>query len=127
MMEGIVAPEHSRKAMGNRLLGCDLCQRVCPMQSGAEKDTSNWRIDDFMTLDDQAFAAQLSSLAQRIGRNVVRPQRVRAQIALLCGNIGKESDLPVLCKWAESDFDAVREHARWAISQIETKRTASHG
>jgi len=121
MMEGIVVPKELRRAMGNRLLGCDVCQRVCPMQSGNEASHSGWKLDDFLTNDTSVFSAQIARLGSQIGRNTARPQRVRAQAALLCGNIGKKAHLPVLRKWADSEFEAVRTHALWAICEIEAK------
>ena len=56
---------------------------------------------------------------------MARPQRVRAQLALICGNIGSEKDLPVLREWAQSEFDAVKTHALWAIEQIESRSLQS--
>lgn len=121
MMEGIIAPKESRARMGNRLIGCDICQRVCPMQRKEETEGTRWMLDDFVTDDPVAFSASVKLLALEIGKNAARPQRVRAQAALLCGNIGNRCDLPVLYKWSESEFDAVREHALWAIKRIESK------
>ena len=63
----------------------------------------------------------VSLLANEIGRNAARPQRVRAQAALLAGNSGNPAYLPVLNQWAQAPFDAVREHALWAIRQIKSK------
>lgn len=120
MMEGIPVPEPLRSRMGMRLLGCDICQRVCPMQpSSAEQEGKPLPLDGFLTLDEAAFARQTSLLAEQIGRNVARPQRIRAQAALLAGNRGNPKDLPVLRSWAQSPFEAVRLHALWAIGQIE--------
>ena len=123
MMEGIPVPESLRKRMGMRLLGCDICQRVCPMQpSRAEQVTLPLPLDGFLTLDEAAFTRHTSLLAEQIGRNVARPQRIRAQAALLSGNRGDGKDLPVLKSWAQSPFEAVRTHALWAISEIEKKK-----
>jgi len=125
MMEGVVVPDSLRQAMKNRLLGCDLCQRVCPMQPKGEDEIQPYRLDDFTCMQDAGFSRSLERLSAIIGKNTARPQRVRAQAALLCGNVGGRQDLPALRTWAESDFDAVREHARWAIKQIES-REANH-
>ena len=120
MMEGMVVPESSRAQMGMKLVGCDMCQRVCPMQTGEESVGSmTFHLDDFMTVDEAAFRESVSHLGWVIGRNMARPQRVRAQAALLAGNRGCAQDLAVLRAWEQSDFEAVREHAKWAIRQIE--------
>ena len=127
MMEGVVVPEALRAKMQNALIGCDRCQRVCPMQPSGQADRECFLLDDFVTLDEVKYADAIKRLAERIGRNAARPQRVRAQAALLCGNIGREADLPVLESWAESEFEAVREHAQWAIKQIEARKESAGG
>lgn len=120
MMEGIVAPEHIRKKMGMKLFGCDLCQRACPLQPEfTECSCSHYELKDFLTDDSQAFSSAASRLAEEIGRNAARPQRIRAQIALLAGNSGNAAYLPVLRQWAQMPFEAVSEHAKWAIQQLE--------
>ena len=123
MMEGIAVPEELRTRMGMRLLGCDICQRVCPMQPRMEEmPGGRFLLDDFVTADEGVFSQSVRRLAEEIGRNAARPQRVRAQAALLSGNRTRVSDLPVLRVWAESPFDAVAEHAAWAIRRIEEAR-----
>ena len=119
MMEGNVTPEPLRKRMGMRLLGCDICQRVCPMQPDlAHTVPIEIRLDELVTADQSAFSETVSRLGALIGRNAARPQRVRAQAALLAGNSGNAAYLPVLREWAQSPFEAVREHAIWAMEQI---------
>ena len=118
-MEGVVVPEHLRGRMGMCLLGCDVCQRVCPMQPGSgQAEGPSFTLDDFMTEDDAAFSAAVARLAAQIGRNAARVQRVRAQAALLAGNSANPAYLPVLRAWAQSDFDAVRAHAQWAMDHL---------
>ncbi|MBQ7887779.1 MAG: epoxyqueuosine reductase [Clostridia bacterium] len=120
MMEGVVVPDELRAKIGMRLIGCDICQRVCPLQSNApEKREEPYLLRSFITEDAAAFSSAVSKLAEEIGRNAARPQRVRAQAALLAGNAKDKTYLPVLYQWAQSPFEAVREHALWAIKQIE--------
>ena len=121
MMEGVVVPEALRKKMGMSLIGCDVCQRVCPMQRDAcAQQTDRFALKEFLHVS--SFADASARLAREIGRNAARPQRIRAQAALLAGNSAKEEYLPLLRQWADSEFEAVREHARWAIEQIELAR-----
>jgi len=120
MLEGVVVPEDVRASMGMKLVGCDMCQRVCPMQRGEETESDHaFHLSDFMTLNDVEFKESVSRLANIIGKNAARPQRVRAQAALLAGNRKDERDLEVLRAWEASDFEAVRAHAKWAVKQIE--------
>lgn len=119
MMEGVVVPEEVRPLMGMKLLGCDACQRACPMQTLPEAPQPvPLSLGELVTVDDAAFSGAVSRLAGQIGKNVARPQRLRAQAALLCGNRGLAENLPVLMRWAQSDAPAVCEHSRWAIARI---------
>lgn len=120
MMEGVVFPEQFRKKMGNKLIGCDNCQRVCPMQPARGVEVPQpFLLSELMTTDDAAFRTGVARLGMLIGRNAARPQRVRAQAALLAGNRKNPKDISVLQDWAQSDFEAVRVHAQWALSQMQ--------
>ena len=123
MMEGVATPAHLRSACGSGMIGCDVCQRVCPMQPRDRSDSAPDRffLDEFMSDDPAVFSEAVRRLASVIGKNAARPQRVRAQAALLAGNSGNPSYLPVLSAWESLPFEAVQEHARWAISRIQKK------
>jgi len=124
MMEGVAVPAHLREKMGMRLIGCDVCQRVCPMQPKREEAAAiPLSLEQLVTVDPQAFSHAVSVLGEEIGRNAARPQRVRAQAALLAGNSGNPAYLPVLYQWAQMPFDAVREHAEWAIERLELEQS----
>ena len=120
MLEGTIVPKELRNQMNNRLVGCDVCQRVCPMQPVDQQlvQACSFKLDDFVTLDEGVFSESIRRLSEQIGRNAARPQRVRAQAALLAGNTLNPVYLPVLRAWSESPFEAVREHAGWAMEKL---------
>jgi len=119
MLEGIPVPQEYRPLMGRTMIGCDICQRACPMQPKMDETSSGTLpLADFITEDSSAFSSAVSRLAERIGRNAARPQRVRAQAAILAGNTGNPTFLPVLDAWVQSDFEAVSKHASWAAARI---------
>ena len=124
-LEGTVVPAETRAQLGNRLIGCDMCQRVCPMQpqsTAVPGEGPVFHLREYMTTDDNLFSQSVSRLAKEIGRNAARPQRIRAQAALIAGNMKAADYLPVLRKWSLSEFEAVRTHSLWAIEQIEKAR-----
>lgn len=128
MMEGIVVPDDLRSKMDMRLIGCDICQRVCLMQPEMKADVQQgMRLDAFLSTEGAGFSAAAADLAARIGRNAARPQRIRAQAAILAGNSLNASYLPVLSEWSLSDFPAVREHAKWASAKIEAAMKSESG
>ena len=120
-MEGSVIPEQTRPKMGIRLIGCDICQRVCPMQPDKPlHQRKPYLLSEFITEDSAAFSSAVARLSEEIGRNAARVQRVRAQAALLAGISRNPSYLPVLRQWAQLPFEAVRIHSQWAVEQIES-------
>ena len=122
MMEGIVAPEHLREKMGMRLIGCDICQRVCPMQPKFESGrTLGLKLDELATTDPVVFSASIQKLSAEIGRNAARPQRVSGHRRRCWpGTAAKKSICPVLEAWSQLPFEAVAEHARWARERLLT-------
>ena len=85
----------------------------------SEAEQKAYLLSSFVTADQHEFSDAVALLAKEIGRNAARPQRVRAQAALLAGNSGNTAYLPVLKQWAELPFEAVSEHAKWAIERLE--------
>ena len=127
MMEGTVVPEPLRERMGMRLLGCDVCQRVCPMQPAMAQEACSVALGSLVTGDEAQFSQTVRGLAQVLGKNVARPQRLRAQAALLSANAHRTQDIPVLRTWAQSPFEAVRVHAQWALEQLEAAKNLASG
>lgn len=117
-------PHEFRKAMGNRIYGCDDCLAVCPWNKFAtatshEKligraDLTAPLLAELVALDDRQFRSMFSgSPIKRIGRN-----RFVRNVLIAIGN----SDDPVLQPYAEAlrhDPDPiVAEAADWAVEQL---------
>lgn len=120
-------PRQFRRAMGNRIYGCDDCLAVCPWNKFAVKakeaklvereDLKSPSLSSFLRLDDLAFRARFSgSPVKRIGRS-----RFLRNVLIAAGN----SDAPELVKdVAEHLHDSstiVRGAAVWALSKLESR------
>jgi epoxyqueuosine reductase len=124
--EGPIAEEF-RRAMGNRIYGCDDCQLVCPWNKYAQPST----LPDFDVRDSLQQPSLLSlwgwdeaAFLQRTEGSAVRRigfQRWRRNLAVALGNAWRETGEPAIADaltLALGGADAlVREHIQWALAQ----------
>lgn len=121
MMDGKVVNESLRTAMGQRLLGCEICQRACPQNAhiqGAPVDAAPFAIAQLL----QGDPACLKAIEGLIGGNESRKQRIQAQAAIAAGNTHDAKYLPELEALTLHERPAVSEHARWAMKTIMEER-----
>jgi len=117
-------PREFRKAMGNRIYGCDDCLAACPWNKyaqatreaklAARDDLEAPPLADLARLDDAAFRERFSgSPIKRIGRD-----RFIRNVMIAVGN----SDDPGLAPLAEARLDdgaaLVRGAAAWALGAL---------
>jgi epoxyqueuosine reductase len=119
-----VIPEALRRAMGNRIYGCDDCQLVCPWNKFAaqtrEPDFAPRHQLDSITLatcfgwDEATFLARTEGSAiRRIGYS-----QWRRNVAIALGNADTSDEVVRALQSAVDDPSAVvREHVLWALSQ----------
>jgi epoxyqueuosine reductase len=120
-------PEEWRSAIGNRIYGCDDCQRVCPWNKYAQRS----ELPDFdargplgqATLlqlwawDEDSFLRHTEGSAiRRIGF-----QRWQRNVAVALGNAWRDTGDVAVAQALAAAFDAatplVQEHIRWALAQ----------
>ncbi len=123
-------PERFRKAIGNRIYGCDDCQLFCPWNKFARPTAE----DDFAPrhgLDDtqlaDLFAWSESEFLNRTEGSAIRRigyERWLRNIAVALGNAPSTTAvLAALNKRRSHDSQIVREHVAWALQQHRTKKT----
>lgn len=121
--DGPIPPEF-RKAIGNRIYGCDDCLAVCPWNKFAQLTAEeklqprpalkNPRLADFLMLDDAAFRTLFSgSPVKRIGRN-----RFIRNCCIAAGNSADPSLLPALQRLRTDPDVTVAEAALWAAGEL---------
>jgi epoxyqueuosine reductase len=117
-------PHEFRKAIGNRIYGCDDCLAACPWNKfaraaseaklAARDDLREPKLADLLALDDAAFRALFSgSPVKRIGRD-----RFVRNVLIAAGNSGDPS-LAAHCRALLADASPlVRGAAVWALSRL---------
>ena len=124
-------PIELRRAMGNRIYGCDDCLAACPwnrfaregrlMKAQARNDLTQPGLRELLRLDSAAFKSRFA--ATPILRTKRRGLLRNACVAL--GNVGDETALPDLQIAASDAEPLIAEHARWAITEITARSAAA--
>jgi epoxyqueuosine reductase len=117
-------PHEFRKAIGNRIYGCDDCLAVCPWnkfaQQGREAKLAARAelrappLSELVRLDDAAFRALFAkSPVKRIGRD-----RFIRNVLIAIGNADDASLAPEAARLLDDASPLVRGAAVWALSQL---------
>jgi epoxyqueuosine reductase len=120
-------PIEFRRAIGDRIYGCDACLDACPWNKFAEvsreakflarETVFTHRLRDFLKLDDDGFRALFAkSPIKRIKR-----ARFLRNVCVALGNTGTAEDLPALELAAADANPLIAEHASWAVQQIRSR------
>jgi len=121
-------PVEFRKAIGNRIYGCDDCLAVCPWNKYAQagRDTRLAARDslrapelaDLVQLDDAGFRALFAkSPVKRIGRD-----RFIRNVLIAIGNSGDAGLAPAAERLLGDQSPLVRGAAVWALAQLLDRR-----
>jgi epoxyqueuosine reductase len=119
-------PNEFRKAIGNRIYGCDDCLAVCPWNSFADAAAANQafvardelkalRLADLLALDDRSFRALFSgSPIKRIG-----VKRMIRNCLIAAGNSGDPALVPAVERHASDEDPMISEAASWALNELQ--------
>ena len=125
-------PEEFRKAIGNRIYGCDDCLAVCPWNSFAAAAQANRaflpraelaapRLSDLLALDDASFRAMFAgSPIKRIGRN-----RMIRNCLVAAGNSGDPRLIDEVRPHLADPDPVVVDAARWALNALQPEPIAA--
>jgi len=120
-----------RKAMGNRIYGCDDCLSVCPWNKYAKMTTEMHyfprielrrpQLDDLARMDDPTFRTFFSgSPIKRIGRDYF----VR-NVLIAIGNSENDTYIPLLISKLDENSPYIRAMAVWALKELMDKNKFS--
>ena len=121
-------PHEFRRAIGNRIYGCDDCQLFCPWNKFAKhsaeddfKPRHSLQDEDLCTLFKWTEAEFLSKTEGSAIRRIGHVQWLR-NIAVALGNAATSTAVAnALQLRREHESDIVREHVEWAIQEHEAR------
>ena len=111
-------PESMRLSLGGSLLGCDLCQRVCPRNAAVQQTDMPDDLREALDLT-ALLEGRYKPLIPFIGKNNARRQRLTARALLAAANLNRTDLLPLIEPLTESkESEMVREHAKWVFDRL---------
>ena len=118
-------PPDLRPQLGNRVFGCDICQQVCPWNRFANQEHDP-AFNARPGLPNPDLVAELALRPQEFNRKfkgnpVLRSKRrgYLRNVAVALGNSGDPAALPALERAVQDNELLIREHAVWALEQIQ--------
>ncbi|HEY1663084.1 MAG TPA: tRNA epoxyqueuosine(34) reductase QueG [Verrucomicrobiae bacterium] len=120
-------PVEFRRAIGNRIYGCDDCLAACPwnrfaqegklMKAHTRNDLEQPDLLELLSLDDKQFKSRFT------GSPILRTKRrgFLRNVCVALGNTGDATALPHLEKAAQDSEPLIAEHAHWAIDEIKSR------
>lgn len=126
MLSSDFIPENIRDKMGDKMIGCDICQVVCPFNKKAitkaspapSYETELFNIEAILKEWPKGQKWRMDALANLIGRNYGRSQKILSSAIIVAGNSGDELYLPALEGLLSHPHPPIRGHSAWAIGKI---------
>jgi epoxyqueuosine reductase len=121
-------PEDLRAGMGRHVLGCDICQDVCPWNRKAPLTTApEFSPRDGLVNPALEWLAEMSAeeFQQTFrGSPIRRTKRsgLRRNAVIAMGNSGKTEFMPLLDRLSSEEDEPVANSARWAIARLKKQK-----
>lgn len=119
-MNGIINDDFSARLMENNILGCEICQRCCPLNNKIEKIAPKKELEDILDISDLIANAEkgnkhLENLGDYIGKNYAKRIRILSMAINSAGNSKDKKYLRDVGKFTKSLDEAVRVNALRAV------------
>jgi epoxyqueuosine reductase len=122
-------PEELRPLIGDRVYGCDECLDVCPWNRFAQATReARFAASPFPAGETDRLRELLEITPIEFKRRFAKSPILRVKrrgllrnVCVVLGNIGTADDLPALRRAEMHDEPLVREHAAWAVRQVEAR------
>jgi epoxyqueuosine reductase len=121
-------PEEYRVEIGAQVYGCDICQDVCPWNRGIEKRRADEPMPaaaephvslvEWLELSDE----ELRTRYERLYFPRKDPRYLRRNALVAVGNSGSSELRPAAEAYAAGNDPLLREHAEWALTQLDEAR-----
>ena len=126
MLSSDFIPVDIRDKIGLRLLGCDICQQVCPKKQGgfkksqpsAERRDGCFNVSNILREWKTGLKDRMERMAALIGKNYGRAQKILSMAVIIAGNTKDSAYIPLLAETLNHVHPPIRGHSAWALGKI---------
>ena len=114
-------PEDLRPLMKDWVFGCDICQQVCPWNRFSQSADIDFEPLIPLPVLTSDLLMNSEEFNQRYKKSPIKRSKRRGylrNLSVAIGNNGNDKGIPILEKALEDEEPMIREHAKWAIDQI---------
>ena len=131
MLSKDFVPLEMRKFLGKCILGCDICQVVCPMNKDRytkaalppDEEVKAFDIEKILADSDETNKL-LDYIGSIVGINYAKREQVLSSSLIAAGNMKEFKFVPQLTKLLDHPNPSVREYAAWAFEALGTEHVA---
>ncbi len=113
--------EEFRAKIGNRLYGCDECNKACPWNKNiSETQEKDFAAREYPSAREILFLSneEFSQIFAGSPIHRIKLEGLQRNACIVLGNIGNKEDVPALQNATKSESQIVREVAEWALKQL---------
>lgn len=121
----IILPDYIKKAFGNRIYGCQVCQEVCPYNQDLclETHTTRGEVGPWIPLNTllQLSPLQLKNHLKKTvpGSSWIDMRALQRNALLAAGNLKCRSLLPLIAGYLDDPHPVLSDAAKWAVKRLE--------
>ena len=96
------------------MLGCELCQKICPYNAGIEPIRE---MPDAFRLEE-ILKGNIKPVLQIVGKNLNKNGRIIQHACVIAARQGRSDLIPLIERWASDEREGVRVAAAYALKKL---------